>query len=565
MRNKLKLFSLIFLLMFIFTAFAFSKDILKIGFQDDIKTLNAFRANDVWSKNVLNTIYEGLYVYSPQTYKITPWLADGQPKINEQDNTAVVKLRKDITWSDGKPFTSKDVVFTANVCIKYKLPQLKGNWEFIEEVTAKGDYAVEFKFKEMRATFLHGTLMQFIKPEHIWRHIIDSAVSGKESIKQSRIAILNINPTETETIGTGPFVIKEWNNNQFISLNANEDYHMEGKRIQGAGSQYRIGPNVDGLLFRIYASTDSAIDALKRGDIDYIWWEILPDKLTQLKKDSNIKISENPQNSLFYLSFNTRRRPFKYKEFRQAMSWLIDRNYIKDRILKGYGEALTSIVPPGNKIFYNGNTEDYGTSEKMSRKQRENKAKEILKKGGFSWDNDGILKDPSGKKLYPFTIKVPTADYDPIRSLSAFIISEWWQALGVPVTVEPVSFGDLLDKVFVERDFDAFILGWDLSVFPDYLRNFFHSSQDEPAGSNPAGFKSVSFDRVSTEFIKELDISKQVAKAKELQKIIADECVYIPLYATASIEAYSTRFEGWVSQLNGIGNIWSLLFVKAVK
>jgi peptide/nickel transport system substrate-binding protein len=553
------------LIIFAFTllipSLALGQDILKIGFQEDIKTLNYFKAKDIWSHKVLDNIYESLYVYSPETYKITPWLAEGQPKIDKENLTADVRIRSGIKWSDGTDFTVDDVIFTAQIFIDYDIPGLDSFWEFVESIEKLDENTVRYHLTELRATFIHGTMMLFIKPTHIWKPIIESAVAGKSG-KSATASILNINPTESQTIGTGPYILKEWNRNQFISLTENPDYHMKGKRIQGNVKQYRIGPYVNGILYRIFRSNDNALEALKKEDIDYISWEILPEMIPTLEDEAGINLIENEENSMYYLAFNLRKAPFRNKGFRQAMAWLIDRNYIRDKILKGYGDAMVSIVPEGNASFHNSNVLDYGTIEELTRKRREEIARDILQNSGFSWDEDGNLLDSRGNTLNPIQILTPTADYDPIRSICGFIISEWWSAVGVPVTSRPVSFGELLDRTFTERDFDVFILGWSLDVFPSYLRDFFHSTQDEPNGNNPTGYKDIEYDKASTEFINETDIADQIAKARELQSIIAEECVYIPLYTKRIIEAYSTRFEGWISQLNGIGNFWSMLMVK---
>ncbi len=556
-----KILILLTILILLLSSPLYADEILKIGYQEDIKTLNYFKATDRWSTNVLNCIYESLYVYSPETYKITPWLAESYPKINNTEKTAEVKLRNNILWSDGRFFTADDVVFTAQVCMNYKIPIYKSNWEFIEKVEKIDDTTVKYYFKEMRATFLHKTLMQIIKPRHIWEKLIENAIKGKTD-RDILISILNITPTETQTIGTGPYIIKEWSKSQFISLKSNPNYHMKNKIIQGSNKQYKIGPFLDGILFRIFRSMDSVIESIKKGDIDYIWSDISPDKVAKLNDELNIELTTNQQNSIFYVGFNIRRSPFKYKAFRQAMATLVDRNYIKEKILKNYGEVMISIVPPGNTTFYNKDVEDYGTRAKLPKNERESKARALLENAGFSWGSDGMLIDPIGNKVPPFYLLTTFADYDPVRSVCGFIISEWWNAIGVPVTAKPTSFGEMLDKVFTERNFDVYILGWELTVFPSYLRDYFHSSQDEPDGSNTTGFNSPDYDELSDTFIKELDIATQIIQAKKLQERLADECPYIPLYTTASIEAHSRRYAGWLNQLNGTGNIWSLLFLK---
>lgn len=561
---KKSIFLSLFLIL-IFSTPLFAYDIIKIGYQNDVKTLNYWKASDIWSTQVLNMVYESLYVYAPETYNITAWLADGQPQIDYENLTVEIKLRKNVKWSDGKSFTADDVVFTANVHINYKIPQYIAYWEFINEVEKIDDYTVKFYLKEMRATFIHGTLMSLILPKHIWEKIISDAVNGLSGETATR-KILNINTTEVQTVGIGPFILKEWSRNQYLSMETNENYFMKGRKIQGRTKTFKIGPYVDGLLFRIYKSIDVAIEGIKNGDIDYIWCEIPVGYIIKLSEDPNLYLTKSDENGIYYLAFNLRKSPFKYKGFRQAMSWLIDRNYIEEKILMTYGKGMYTIVPPGNKAFYNPDVDDYGTKENTPMEERVEKAKTLLKSSGFIWDN-GKLIDPDGKVVEPFYILVPPADYDPIRAQCSVLISDWWESVSVYAIPKPTSLAEIIDRTFTKRNFDAFILGWDLEIFPDYLRNIFHSSQDISDGRNPMGFNNNFFDGISDDFVNELDPLQQIQKAKKLQEVIAEECVYLPLYTKLSIEVHSRRFNvnDWIIQLDGTGNIWSFLFLKSVK
>ena len=119
--------------------------------------------------------------------------------------------------------------------------------------------------------------------------------------------------------------------------------------------------------------------------------------------------------------------------------------------------------------------------------------------------------------------------------------------------------------VCVGNDFDAFILGYgQLSLDPDYLRIFFHSSQDKPRGNNTSGYGNPEFDRIADQSAGAMDEKVRQALIWEAQKIVMSDVPWIPLYNPKMIEAVRTdKFEGWVEMLEGIGNRWSFCELKA--
>lgn len=165
-----------------------------------------------------------------------------------------------------------------------------------------------------------------------------------------------------------------------------------------------------------------------------------------------------------------------------------------------------------------------------------------------------------------FTILTPPADYDPHRATSGLMIQEWLRELGMPAYARPMAFSSMLQQVKGNHDFDAFILGYGrLRLDPDYVRNLFHSENDRSRGWNMSGYHDSTFDQLADRSTSELDPLKRQALVMEMQRLIARDLPYLPLYKPSVVEAVRTdRFEGWVEMLEGIGNIWSMCQVKPV-
>lgn len=549
---------------------AYGAEIVKIGMQDEPKTLNPLKASDVWSWNVLNGFYDALYSYSPVDFNVIPILATGNPVYSKDGLQATIKLKKGVKWSDGKPFTADDVVFTYNnIMIKHKIPRYLSRNEFIDKVEKIDDYTVKFHLKEKRATFVHGTLQGPILPKHQWASIVAEAEKTTDPLK----ALLEYDLKNP--VGTGPFQLQEWNLGNYLTVKQNASYHDKGRVLEWAGEKHKLGPYVDGVLFKFYKSIDAAVMALQKGDVHYVWWSIPPGLVPQMVRNKKITMTNNPENGMRYLAFNFLKEPFNNAAFRQAAATMVDKEFIVNRVLQTYGTPLYTVVPPGNKSWYNDAVKQWGKG--LSKDVRKKQAVEILKNAGYTWkksdDKSGVYEGlimPNGKPVPAFDILTPPADYDPFRAMAGLLIQEWWRELGIPANSKPSSFGVIVDKVFTQMDFDVFILGWQLTVFPDYLRDFFHSSQAIPDGNNPMSYKNKEFDKLSDQFVETLDQAEAVKIAFKLQEFIANELPYIPLYSPNKVEGYrNDEFTGWIEdQLDGLGSMstyWSILNIQPVK
>ncbi len=536
--------------------------ILKIGILEEPKTLNVWLASDSWSKKVLSQIYQPLYIREPKTLRLIPWLAAQEPVFDEASLSYTIRLRPG-TWSDGSEFTSEDVTFTGNLIKSFKVPQYYSNWKFIKKIEPVNRHAVRFHLEEPQAIFLTRTLTTPIVQKREWAGRADTAMLTKKPLTQL------FSETVDRPVGMGPFVLKEWKQGAYLFLEKNKHFFGQVKEIGG----YLLGPHIDGIIFKMFGTTDAAILAIKRGTIDMFWWGIQPGYMEDLFLDRNIQILSNEKSALYYLGFNLRRSPFNDIHFRHAVATLIDKDFIVKRILQGYAMKMQSVVPPGNTFWHCPDLSEYGSG--LSREDRIRRAYEILKKGNYGWkvppvnaegkvvEGEGIIL-PGGDPMQRITILTPPADYDPLRAMVGIMVQEWLKMVGIPATSRPMGFGSLVHHVKGRHECDLFVMGYgQLSLDPDYLRNFFHSSQDRSRGWNMSGYQDTHYDRISDASARTMDMEKRRDLIWEMQRILARDIPYLPLYNPKLIEAVrNDKFEGWVGMVGGIGNIWSFCTIK---
>jgi len=537
---------------------------LKIGLAEEPRTLNIWLASDANSRKVLSLIYQPLYVYDPETLDLVPWLAESMPVYDAQALSYTVALRE-AQWSDGTPFSSRDVAFTGRLIQSFKVPRYASNWRFIKRIETPDSRTVIFFLKQPMAAFLSGTLSTPIVQDKEWADFAEIAKTTEKPL-----ATL-INRRMQHPVGTGPFTLEQWRQGAFLHLKKNPHFFGSGKTINGR----TLGPFVEELVYTVFGTSDVAILALKKGDIDMFWWPIQPGYLSDLSQQKKIRLFTNEKSALYFMGFNLRRPPFSDASLRRAVAYTIDKEFIVSRILQGQGTKMFSVVPAENRFWCCTDLPRYGDG--FTREDRLKAASQVLVDAGYSWsvppvDAAGNLQPakeirlPGGQPMGRFTILTPPADYDPHRATSGLMIQEWLRELGMPAYARPMSFSAMLDQIKGHHDFDAFILGYGrLRLDPDYVRNLFHSKNDKSRGWNMSGYHNSTFDQLADRSTSEMDPFKRQALVMEMQKLIARDLPYIPLYKPSVVEAVRTdRFEGWVEMLEGIGNIWSMVQVKPV-
>ena len=561
---------------------------LKVGFLSEPEHLNPFRATDAWTNKVLRLIHQPLYRIDPASQKLIPWLAADQPIYDPKKMTVTFHLVK-MQWDDGMEFNAEDVVFTAEIFKKFQFPRYSAYWEFVKKIEAIDERTVQITLERPMAVLFTRILTTWIVQKRKWEPIVREANDRLKEVRDSGNAKSKMGGNEIESAlkearriiqahtvkrltGLGPFKFIEWKKGRYIRLVKNDRFFGQGKTIEGR----RLGPYIDGIMFKVYDGLAQATLALRNGVIDFLWKGVSQGLVEDLIQNPNIQVSMSMDSGYRYLGLNLHKAPMSDSSFRRALSYLIDKDFIVKRILHSHGEELDSVVPPWNNFYFNPNTPAYGQG--MDRDKRIREAYRILAKSGYRWkkppiDHGGSIQIaqglimPNGNEMPPLTILTPTADYDTEMAFSGRVIQGWLQEFGITVLWKPMIFGRLIKKIRDERDFDMFVLGWrSLSVDPDYLRRFFHSGYIPPNGRNYTGYSNSEFDRLADLQTETMDRQARRKIVIDLQSQLMADLPYIPLYVPHRMEGFRTdRFEGWTIRLGGVGNIWSFCLLKAIQ
>ncbi len=554
----------------------------------------------VWTQYVLVGHTGALYGYSAQRFDWVPGLAADFPTPLAKETvdgteywTATVPMKTGVMWSDGEELDADDFVFTVNTVLDMGLGS---NWAsvvdpaFLDHVEATDSHTIKVFFK---ATDSEGneqtpglSVWQFglgfmpILAQHYWAPVVEEAMAAGEMAQQHEALFAHV-PEGEPTLGG--YIFQKWEPGAFYEKESDPNYYSMGTVIteyaNGAYSEdnpntgltatyygeasgekvleYTVGPHVDSALFSIYGNQDAAILALTNGDIDYVFNPLGLEKgfLDRVRGTPDLQIVSNANNGVRYLGFNVRKAPMNIKEFRQAIATVIDKEFVAQTILQDAAIPVYAMVPQGNGFWHNPDVPKYGQG--LSRGERLQQAVELLKSAGFTYEEepeiseDGNfvatagkgLKMPDGTPVPEMQLLAPSAGYDPMRSTFAIWVERWANDIGIPVRANLTGFNVIVGELFsdtVADDLDMWILGWGLSIFPDYLENFFGTrhSPEIGAGYNWGGYSNSEFDDLGLGLLSETTIEGARDKIFRMQEFLAEELPYVTLFTTPKLDAY---------------------------
>jgi ABC-type transport system substrate-binding protein/protocatechuate 3,4-dioxygenase beta subunit len=557
--------------------------------QQDMPNFNNWdlNSNSVWKDYVIGKwCWEGLSGLDPGG-NLYPGMAE-EWTFDDSDDTNLtvnVKLREGATFHDGEDFDADDVLFTfsamrdgttyaSNIIDAFDADgdgtcsadeidgtiDANGDGSF-EGITKIDAHNVKMIMGKPYGQFFLMTLGVPIIPEHIW----------KDHLTAEGIVDILWNTDPAATIGTGPMMYHSGEADVFRRIVVFEDYW--GVNDKSPSGHWLYPQTVTEIYFTLYASLDTAILALKSGQVDHIPWTVTPGYVPDLLQNPNTDIESISDNGYFYLAFNMKREPMNYLSFRKAVSHTIDKETIVERYMGGYGQAGDSSEPPFWNDWYNSSVKIYPFDVDL--------AKAELTSGGFTGVGSSLVM-PNGKPCPPLVLLTPPADYDPIRIKAGELIAKNLRSLGMDIVAKPVDFDTLVAKMNA-FDYDMLIIGWSLSSDPvgnvfDILgpmasQNYFGWWPVDHAYENPwynelYGVSTLA-DAESQAMAIECHDLGQVAKesfdrdvqikyTKWAQGIVADALPCNVLYYRVNNYAIATKWEGWIPYFGELLNVYSL-------
>jgi peptide/nickel transport system substrate-binding protein len=264
-------------------------------------------------------IYEPLFFYdTAKSGSVQPWLGTSFAWSNG-GKTVTVQLRRNVQWTDGKPFTSTDVVYTFDLAIKNKAVNKFGLP--LASVKADGQYAVTINFATPAYSDAYYALGRVeILPQHIWQSISDPTTT------------LNEHP-----VGTGPYELSSISG-ETMTFTANPHYYFPGL------------PKFKTIRFLSYNSNTSSDAAIENGTIDWAGSYIPDIQKLYLAKNPKYAVSDIPLSTAFLVP-NLATGPTANLAVRQAISDALNRSYISNTVYNGYASPTNpeALILPNYK------------------------------------------------------------------------------------------------------------------------------------------------------------------------------------------------------------------------
>jgi peptide/nickel transport system substrate-binding protein len=470
-------------------------------------TLNLLVGKDIYVDWITGgNIFEMLLEYDFDEARLKPKLAESY-HVSDDGLEITIRLRDDIHFSDGRPVTADDVVFTYNTLINPGIDaaSLANYYRDVKEVTKVNEREIKFIMHRVYFKGLEIVGLLPILPKHIYE-FTDPA---------------DFNKHLSSPVGSGPYVFEKWEVGRQIVLRKNRNYW---------GQQ----PKLDRLVFRVITNDVAALQALRSHEIDLM----VPtsEQYAELTKNEEFQSNFhclaywNPGTGYSYIGWNQNTPFFKDRRVRLAMTHLVDRESINEHILKGQARIVTG------PFYVLGKQNNPNIKPWPFDPER---AKQLLDEAGWKdTDSDGV-RDRDG---VPFKFRFMIVSGSQTSEQIAKLLKDEMAKVGIEMTADPYEwsvFGERLHN----RDFEAVTLGWGGGAGEEGdPYQIWHSSQIAGKGSNYVGFGNSEADKLMEEARKTLDEQKRNELYHRFHEILHEEQPYTFLFTASSKRFVDKRF-----------------------
>lgn len=371
-------------------------------------------------ETLLELVYDKLAAPSPYLANATPWLAKEIVPEGTDGRSWRIRLRENVRWHDGTPFTSNDVVFT----LRYYRDGIANRWTHhisdtpkLTAIEALDRLSLRVRCENPCPSFDKVTAADVvILPAHLW-----------QSVRQPHLY-------RGPLIGTGPYRVTELAPGRFLRLEANRDYF--------AGA-----PRVPHIVVSFIRNPATAFAALRAGELDLVAAPVPPELLASLARQKGLAVRSGGDALLnaVEMRINFDRAPFTDPRFRRAVAYALSPREVLQRVALGHGQPGTHYPAPASPWTKPG-------LEQLADDRRE--AARILDGLGFrDRDGDGFREDAAGRRVR-FGLKVSSSE--PLHQRAAQVVARQLGAAGLDVRVEVVDPARIR-ALYTARQFDFMI------------------------------------------------------------------------------------------------------------
>ncbi|OEV03936.1 hypothetical protein AN216_09970 [Streptomyces oceani] len=486
-------------------------DSLTVGIAQEPDTLSPLLG---YGKDGNSKIFDGL-LRRDAKMNLKPALATELPEVSEDGRTYTFALREGVEFSDGSPFTARDVVFTYETILDKKTNNPnKGELDAVKSVNAKDKHTVVFELKYPYAAFAERTVLPIAAEE----------VAGKQDV--------NDGAYNTKPVGTGPYVLTNWRKGEKLSFKANPDY-------------WGGAPEVRKFTMATVEDDDVRATRLRSGDLD---GAILPPQLAQtFEKDEGKRTLAAKSSDFRAVTLPSGNDVTGDTAVRRALDLAVDREQMVRSILSGAGKPAYGPVPTDSEWF----------AEGTERRHDLKGAKRILDEAGWKPGADGI-RAKDGQRA-EFTLWYPAGDQ--IRQEHALAYADDVKKAGIKVTVKSGSW-EVIDPRLAK---DAVLAGGGSPADPDFdLYGLLHSELALDGYKNMSAYDNPAVDKALEKGRQSGDRDERERAYRTVQRELAKDPGYTFLTHIDHTYVMNDRWTGVSTQVEphdhglGFGPWWNV-------
>lgn len=503
-----------------------AKGQLTVGFSQEPTVFNPHMPHIEVDEGIHFSIFDPLF-YVDEKGAFVAALAAEVPTVENGGISAdglnwKVKLRDDVKWHDGKPFTAEDVKFTLELLVDPNFRSWrKTGHEFVRDLTVLSPTEITWKMEKPFAPYPSILASTFITPKHLL---------GAEADRNT--AAYNNAP-----VGTGAFKWKERVAGDYILLDANTEYFGDG-------------PHIERLVYKYVPDLNVMYTQFTTGDIDVVGLQwITPDHYDEAKDLAGKVVNVVPGSTIESLSFNMERPQFKEPAVREALYAAIDKQSIIEALYYGLPTPTESYVPQ-QSFYYNPDLPKHEYSIE--------KAKKLLDDAGWAPGADGI-RAKDGVKL-AFTCSTTAGNH--IREQVQQYMQQSFKDIGVEMTISNLPPAVMWGDYWMLSKFDSVIVGLDFLTGPDPdTSDFFRSTSSAAkggSGQNTWQFVNKDVDDLLAKGGSLFVPEERKAVYLKIQEIMRKELPLLPLFQYATVRGHKQGVENVKPNVNNRIDTWNV-------
>ncbi len=403
----------------------------------DAETLNWILAADATSLGYISLAFDGLITYDNKFNIVNRWLKN-DIKTSDDGLSYTVTIRDDLEWSDGKPVTSDDFVYTMKnlMFADWMAYTYAGDWteevegkRFFVEPVVENETTFTIKRKTVDPEFLYTITDLLIYPKHI--------VSKYEGDVKAFTQAPELNNL-SYTGNLGPYRYKEWIRNDKIVMERNPDYYLGKEKGEPYFEEYEI---------KIFGTSAARHAAMEAGDITSTG--IDPEQVMKFKEIPAVKVFTVPTTGYRVLQYNMRDNGWeglKDRKVRQAISMAISKEKIIQDVLLGFGEPAFSFIPNVSPWYSEEGLSKIGVGALYDKRR----ATELMKEAGYGIEKNGGFQvvDKKGDKI---KLKFFTITGSKVHESMAYLIQKELGDIGIEVDIKFVPWEIMLRKYYMNK------------------------------------------------------------------------------------------------------------------